>query len=232
MRCGLWGKGLGQLPDVYQFRAVMGSTANFPFNFNPFYSEANLASRLLPYRPPPRVQAFTATFATAVLLWIRTDAHTTLFFHHNSLQFEFPQPTPSPTLPHSSRATPPRQQLRVAFLARLLPLAHVGLLVRARCRIGCRHTCCHRARTFSAGRPPTQPCQLFSSCLCCWALLAPPAGATVATATVTAAEDGATPAEPATPEARIAPAVLATPATPATPAQPASQKSRTFGRKM
>ena len=150
MRCGLWGKGLGQLPDVYQFRAVMGSAANFPFNFNPFYSEANLASRLLPYRPPPRVQAFTATFATAVLLWIRTDAHTTLFSHHNSLQFEFPQPTPSPTLPHSSRATPPRQQLRVAFLARLLPLAHVGLLVRARCRIGCRHTCCHRARTFSA----------------------------------------------------------------------------------
>ena len=82
MRCGLWGKGLGQLPDVYQFRAVMGSAANFPFNFNPFYSEANLASRLLPYRPPPRVQAFTATFATAVLLWIRTDAHTTLFSHH------------------------------------------------------------------------------------------------------------------------------------------------------
>ena len=50
-------------------------------------------------------------------------------------------------------------QLHVALVARLFRLAH-DLLVRARCRLGCRQTCCRRARTFSAGRPPTQPCQL------------------------------------------------------------------------
>ena len=141
---------------------------------------------------------------------------------------QLPPFSPATPMPHSSTdtiPTPPRHAApRVALLAAFARVFSTSSPPRTRpprpCslppRLPVPPTCCRRARTVSAGRPPTQPCQLpFVR----WLPLLPrsfaPPTATVAAAAATAAEDGAAPATPR--HARSA---------------YIRAKRRTFGRKM
>ena len=103
-----WGLGLGQLPDFYHFSAITGA-ANF------YHFRANIAQNF--YRPRP-------SFYRPVL---PTRA--------NSRAAQRATPRIPPKLSSNTASLVQRHglatQLRVALLARLLPLAH-DLLVRAR----------------------------------------------------------------------------------------------------